>query len=359
MTDTEPTEDGALPNGMNGSTVANHKARKPSDQDPRLCECCQGLDLSLDKFVIQDHDAWRPPKSSQFTAKSTNAKYSLGPLSDIWAKSSTCSLCYLVGQSVNAPEVSFTRPELLPAKCVAVWEIDGRGRSKDGYVRPRTRRIRLSWDLDGLEDSHLVFMAPENSIRFNSDAKNVWDKQLLYLGRTVSPYGNKTVLMKSWLDGCCLGHVGQCLKGQDRDFENMIGQSYFGVIDVLDMRLVALPYQKITRRRTKPYDPFSSSESSRFDGSDAMRMRDENHESEEMLKVADFIALSYVWGPETSKPPYTTTLENVLIHRNPGGLERCLDQLSTVVQDAIELVRRLGFRYLWVDSLCIIQNSDR
>ena len=78
-----------------------------------------------------------------------------------------------------------------------------------------------------------------------------------------------------------------------------------------------------------------------------------------MLETAKFVALSYVWGPETIKRRYTTTSENIRIHRNPGGLERCFDQLPQVVKDAIELIRWLGFRYLWVDSLCIIQNSNR
>jgi Heterokaryon incompatibility protein (HET) len=313
----------------------------------------------VDKFVIQDHDDSRPLRSPQFRAKSTNAKYSLGLLSDIWARSSTCSLCYLVAQSVNAQQVSLTRTELIQAECTATWEIDGRGGSSNGFVRPRTRRIHLRWDLDGLEDSYLVFMAPENHIRFNSDAKNIWEKESLYLGRTISPYGNNTVLMKSWLDGCCRGHTGQYLIERDRDFENMIRQSYFGVIDVLDMRLIALPYEVLGRRKIDLEDRYSGGDRSPSSDSDATGARAGDRQGEEILKAADFLALSYVWGPGNQKPPYTTTLENILVHRNPGGLERCLNQLPQVVRDAIDLVRLLGFRYLWVDSLCIVQNSER
>lgn len=315
----------------------------------------------MDKFVIQDHDASRPPRSSQLEAKSTNAKYSLGLLSNIWARSSACSLCYLVAQSVNAQQVFLTRTELMQAECVVTWEIDGRGGSSNGFVRSRTRRIHLRWNMGGLEDSYLVLMAPENHIRFNSDAKNIWEKESLFLGRTISPYGNNTVLMRSWLEGCCRGHTGQCLIERDRDFESMIRQSYFGVIDVLDLRLTALPFevQKIDLEDSY-YDSDHSSPSGRSSSSSSSDSGvKEARQGEGVVKAADFLALSYVWGPGNQKLPYTTTLENILVLRNPGGLERCFDQLPQVVRDAIDLVRLLGFRYLWVDSLCIVQNSER
>lgn len=34
-----------------------------------------------------------------------------------------------------------------------------------------------------------------------------------------------------------------------------------------------------------------------------------------------------------------------------------LDELSQTVKDAIFCTKRLGIKYLWVDALCIIQNS--
>lgn len=343
----------------NSSRTNHHDTTKPDDQSPRLCERCRGLDLSVDKFVIQNHSAGRPQPASPFAAKSRNAKYPLGLLSDILGKKSTCSLCFLVAHSVSTGG----RHELLHAECFATWEIDGRGGSADGPVRPRTRRIHLRWSMSGLEDSYLVFMAPENHVRFDSDAKNVWDKESLYLGRTVSSKGENAVLMKSWLDGCCSGHAGQCINERDRDFEDMIRQSYFGVIDVLDMRLTALPYVDLEKRKVDPDDLDIDRRRERgrrySRGEDSTTDTTEDVKCEKTLKAADFVALSYVWGPPIPKPPYITTLENILIHRNPGGLARCHDLLPQVVRDAIDLVRRLGFRYLWVDALCIVQNSER
>ena len=42
----------------------------------------------------------------------------------------------------------------------------------------------------------------------------------------------------------------------------------------------------------------------------------------------------------------------------PGGLAAIFDELPRVIQDAIELTKRLGEKYIWIDSLCIVQNDD-
>jgi len=34
-----------------------------------------------------------------------------------------------------------------------------------------------------------------------------------------------------------------------------------------------------------------------------------------------------------------------------------VDKLGLTIQDAIETTRRLGFRYIWVDALCIVQDD--
>lgn len=69
-----------------------------------------------------------------------------------------------------------------------------------------------------------------------------------------------------------------------------------------------------------------------------------------------YVALSYVWG---STKNYTTDMSNIRIHQQHGSLEAYLDKIPKVIRDAMELVRRLGLRYVWVDSLCIVQNSKR
>ncbi|KAK3046763.1 hypothetical protein LTR09_011788 [Extremus antarcticus] len=63
-----------------------------------------------------------------------------------------------------------------------------------------------------------------------------------------------------------------------------------------------------------------------------------------------YLALSYCWGPH--QRGITTTHD---VDARFETLEET--ELSRTVQDAIFVTRRLGYRYLWVDAICIIQDS--
>ncbi|RYP91357.1 hypothetical protein DL770_002497 [Monosporascus sp. CRB-9-2] len=67
-----------------------------------------------------------------------------------------------------------------------------------------------------------------------------------------------------------------------------------------------------------------------------------------------YVTLSYVWG---TAPVFKTTNENVKELAEPGGLRHFHEDLPRTIQDAIIVAREVGFRYLWVDSLCILQDS--
>jgi hypothetical protein len=63
-----------------------------------------------------------------------------------------------------------------------------------------------------------------------------------------------------------------------------------------------------------------------------------------------YITLSYCWGKQHF---LTSVSANIAAHME-GLPESNLPQTFT---DAIETTRQLGFRYLWIDVLCIIQDS--
>lgn len=68
-------------------------------------------------------------------------------------------------------------------------------------------------------------------------------------------------------------------------------------------------------------------------------------------KRGQYIALSYCWG---LKPLLTLNAETKKSFEE--GIS--LDHLPQTIHDAILVTRRLGIRYLWVDSLCIIQGES-
>ncbi|KAL6819075.1 heterokaryon incompatibility domain-containing protein [Trichoderma camerunense] len=81
-----------------------------------------------------------------------------------------------------------------------------------------------------------------------------------------------------------------------------------------------------------------------------------NHESVSLLETkgqrGEFCALSYCWGPEGTQT-LVTTRNNINNHLN--GIQ--FNSLPKTFQDAVIVTRQLGIRYLWIDSLCIIQGD--
>lgn len=73
------------------------------------------------------------------------------------------------------------------------------------------------------------------------------------------------------------------------------------------------------------------------------------------IPVPTYAALSYVWGHAVS---LQTTRLNLNAYLSPGGLRsQEAGRISNTITDAIQLTRSIGLDYLWVDSLCIIQDD--
>lgn len=125
--------------------------------------------------------------------------------------------------------------------CSINWEIDGRDNDPVSGQKARTRRLHLHWNNKKVPDSYLVFVAPQRLFEFNSDSQGSWEKEAFFLGRELNANGNNQVLMKSWLDQCSVHHGPACSGDQNEEFLEMATQSYFGVIDCLDMCLKSLP----------------------------------------------------------------------------------------------------------------------
>lgn len=64
-----------------------------------------------------------------------------------------------------------------------------------------------------------------------------------------------------------------------------------------------------------------------------------------------YVALSYCWGGANGIKLTSTNIEELKL-----GLS--LDKFPTTLQDAIKVTKKLNIRYIWIDSLCILQDSE-
>jgi Heterokaryon incompatibility protein (HET) len=63
-----------------------------------------------------------------------------------------------------------------------------------------------------------------------------------------------------------------------------------------------------------------------------------------------YLALSALWGGTSL---FRTQKHNI----QESKLEIDVSKLSSTQVDAIDITRRLGFQYLWIDAICIVQDS--
>ena len=81
----------------------------------------------------------------------------------------------------------------------------------------------------------------------------------------------------------------------------------------------------------------------------------------EVAPSAGYIALSHPWGDTSAYEPFMT------LRKDQSGRNHTFeafqssipyDQMHATFKDAVIATRHLGVRYLWIDSICIIQGKD-
>lgn len=85
-----------------------------------------------------------------------------------------------------------------------------------------------------------------------------------------------------------------------------------------------------------------------------IRLDDQPHGCVRLVSLVEsvqYLALSYCWG--TSKQRGTTK-DNLLARQQKIHLA----ELPNTLRDAITITNILGFQYLWIDSLCIVQDDE-
>ncbi|KAM5341374.1 hypothetical protein ACJ41O_014405 [Fusarium nematophilum] len=300
-----------------------------------LCDRCVSVDFSLDKFIVskptamvdmvQNRYSYESRKSNDnFRLNSGASLKNFSTLRDLQDRRDVCAFCDLAFRAIERYSGSTAVDDT--TSCSLRWEVHGREADSQSVFVNCTRRIRLTWNekTGNTQEVYVIYVAPRDILRPNSDATSRWERETRFLGRDFGDQKEKQALIKSWLDLCIHEHSDECrdTHGTRVEFRKLIEETYFGVIDVADMQLKSLPIGN--DRHPEPY-----------------------------------VALSYVWGRKShDDPPYVTKRANIMTHILHGGLETAWEKLPRTIQDSILLVSRLGYRYLWIDSLCIVQDSN-
>jgi hypothetical protein len=132
------------------------------------------------------------------------------------------------------------------------------------------------------------------------------------LGLTTDPFGKSGNQVKNWIENCTRNHPNCRRKVETTWVPTRLLDLQFG--DLSSVRLVKTA---------------------------------EEHTS------GPYVTLSHCWGPQTAENSFLTTQGEYEELYKKNGIK--VTALSVNFQQAISVARFLGVRYIWIDSLCIIQ----
>lgn len=235
----------------------------------------------------------------QHALRANHVRIELGLLRDIVMKDS-CAFCRLVAHAISVTYkinlVEILKNEAKDTICELINEAKQTHDNKRVYVL----EVRIFSD-GGAIDSEF-----DSSARIHclGDERNPKPTE----GRLVSQYQAEMSLLKKWLHTCENVHPSSDSSPGNR----AMADSFLRVIDVQRQCIVKAP------------------------------------------RMCRYMALSYVWGgPQELQLTKKTHLEL----ERPNGLSTDDTRLPRTITDAMLLVSRFDERYLWVDSLCIMQDD--
>ncbi|RDW63571.1 hypothetical protein BP6252_11116 [Coleophoma cylindrospora] len=133
---------------------------------------------------------------------------------------------------------------------------------------------------------------------------------------------------RQWLDACLAGHPG---RGSPASVcGTALGSAQFH--STCPSRLIDVGVTGEAPRLVK------------FDSLDQVQ------EVSTPARYAGYVTLSYCWGPKSD-------YGHLLRQENEAQFHRALPPLPKTIQDVVEVCRRIGVRFLWVDAICIIQGG--
>ncbi|KAG4267401.1 hypothetical protein FPRO04_12961 [Fusarium proliferatum] len=285
-----------------------------------LCQRCTSLNLSIAKFRITDKNGDEDDRSPELT----RSRSYFGTVTQIRDSAENCKLCELIADTVRDANV----PHMDDVACHLLWEMDGRTSAKPlvGQKGNKSRRLRVCWSDTRLKshEAYVMLAAPPKYDKSDVDYPGLLNDETQFLGRRIGSSHNKKNLVREFLRLCETCHDERCTAqlGIEDPFRDTLNEPYFGVIDMENESLVPLPY-----------------------------MDDGNQ-----LRFEAYATVSYVWGNGHSRQ-HATRVSNIQSRRKSGGLSAVIRDLPKALRQSIDLTHQLGIRYIWIDALCIVQNS--
>ncbi|GKT49806.1 uncharacterized protein ColSpa_09987 [Colletotrichum spaethianum] len=266
------------------------------DTSLHLCSRHRVMNLRRSDFAARPQGQVLPPD------------WHFGTLWDVIQRSEHCVFCKMIASSVSTDAY---KREVEVLGCwvpdVTYEEVDAK---TDAKATMNTMRLRVAPEMVGWEDA----FAPFDIVPLAKDGDN------MFQGRRFDAKSIDIGLLKTWLQTCEDQHQVVCWR-EKRSTDNP-------------------PEQK-----ARPINPF-------------IRLLDLGENClVEKADIPDFVALSYVWG-KRGVVNFTLTTNNMDELMRPGGLLENIPKMPKTIQDAIELTKAVGHRYLWIDSLCIIQEGN-
>ncbi|KAK0712120.1 heterokaryon incompatibility protein-domain-containing protein, partial [Lasiosphaeris hirsuta] len=304
--------------------------RRPAPDDisqpgDRLCDVCSALKLKPERFVVGPGD----PEWKQQQSRPDDPNIPLGSVGEV-ASRTHCPLCRLVLTTLGGARGVPTHDDLTgeALRVDLSWGTDGPAPDANApwHRLPEIRVLRpyALTESGGFPRSvgltlnlfpEITLVADDAPATGTSAASTGSD----YFVRAVRPDAIDFGVVRRWLALCSLHHGATCrksasLKELSRSHPTLEIDS-FRCIDTENSCLVTPP----TRCR--------------------------------------YAALSYVWG---APDLFTTLRENVRDLEVAGSFQRpeYRDRVPLTIRDAMRVVREIGMRYLWVDSLCIVQDVE-
>ncbi|KAF3804279.1 hypothetical protein GCG54_00000630 [Colletotrichum gloeosporioides] len=221
----------------------------------------------------------------------------LGLFYDIVAKSEDCSFCQLVVQAFYVHLDPHWQPGEYPNQMCYLLVDEQKAASSSSLINVYCDITSESMP-GGIFGSYklLGFIGLPLQDGTNDSTQNLTTRELSY------------DLISSWVEECRLHD--KCNVGISPYFE---GNTGIWLVDVQDMCLVHQPWN------------------------------------------CRYVALSYVWG---SLITFRSQKANFHSLQLPASLNGFMGEIPQVIQDAIVFTAKIKQRYLWVDSLCIVQDDD-